>query len=383
MTDPELFDSLLEYVGFDAEDARTLAALGPLLEPCFDAIIDEFYEAIQRRPRAMAVFIGGQTQIDRQKRKLGRWLGELFEGTYDVDYFERRCRIGRVHVQINLPQHFMFGAMNRIRRGLHEALDAVEDESLHERGHPAIDKICDIELGIMLETYRERFVEQQRGRERLATMGQLAASVGHELRNPLAVMSTSMHLLRKRVGEDDKALRHVDKVERQVGLANRIVTDLLSMVRDRPPQREPVDVAVLVNEVLDGLPHRSHAAFEMNLDPELGPVSVDRLQTRQCISNLLANAFQALEGRDDGKVELRARAEGTSLLIEVLDDGPGFDPSILGTVFEPLTTTRDTGVGLGLALCRQVVEGHGGEIRARDRESGGASVTLVIPEALP
>lgn len=382
MTETDPFDALLDYVEFAADDAATLAEIGPLLEPAFAGIIDDFYDAIAKRPRAARVFTGGQTQIDRQKRKLERWLGELFEGTYDHEYFHRRCVIGRRHVQISLPQHYMFGAMNRIRRGLHDALDSVEGAPRHD-GHRAIDKICDIELGIMLETYRERFVERQRARERLATMGQLAASIGHELRNPLAVISTSVHLLKKRVSEDDKALRHVSKVERQVGVANKIVTDLLSMVRDRPPQREPVELRALVDEVLEGLPHQGDIALHIAIDPDLGPVTVDRLQCRQCISNLLANAFDALEGRADGVVELRAQAEGDALVIEVLDNGPGFDPGILGDVFEPLTTTRDTGVGLGLALCRRVAEGHGGEIRARDREEGGAIVTLVIPGAQP
>lgn len=185
MPSTSLLDDLMAYMRFTADDAARLRAMGPLLRPHFAGIVDRFYEAIDRTPGAMAVFTGGPAQIERQKRMLHGWLEGLVQGPYDDAYFERRARIGRTHVRIGLDQQYMFGAMNLIREGLHAALRA-SDWRGEERvaGHGAIDRLCDIELAIMIETYREAYTIRVKDAERLATIGQVAASIGHELRNP-------------------------------------------------------------------------------------------------------------------------------------------------------------------------------------------------------
>ncbi len=378
---PEMMHELFEYAGFDASDAALLERLGPTLRPAFPGIVDEFYAALERNERASAVFRGGKTQIDRQKHRLAEWLEGLVGGTYDDAYFERRARIGRVHVQIELDQRFMFGAMNVIRAGLHRALDAADDQDDDTRrsGHVSIDRICDIELAIMLETYRERYVERQRANERLATIGQLAASIGHELRNPLAVMETSVHLLRRRV-DDEGARRHFDKIAQQIGVSGAIIEDLLALARDRPPQREPVDLLPLVMDAVEGVPH---VQVEVKVDvPEaLEQVWLDRTQMRQVLTNLVGNAAQAISGAQEGSfVEVRARVESGSLELSVTDDGPGFAPEVRVRLFEPLVTTRRSGAGLGLSLCQRIVQKHGGTIEAEDPVGGGARLVIRIPD---
>lgn len=372
---------LLAYVGFTDEDAAALHAVGPSVTPSFARIVDEFYDAIMATPAALAVFRGGQAQIDRQRARLREWLSSFFEGTYDDAYFEHRLNIGRVHVQHALPQRFMFSAMSIVRRGLHRAVgDHVADAALARRADLAIDKLCDVELAVMLETYREKDVERQRQRERLATLGQLAASIGHELRNPLAVMATSLHLVRARL-TDAAVLRHLDKIERQSALMNRIVVDLLAFVRDRTPTREPVDLETLLDEIKEGLPRQEHVVLRTSV-AGLPRVSVDRLQIRQVLTNLVANAIQAVPPGKTAEVHLLARLEDETLVVEVLDEGPGFAPDMLARAFEPLVTTRDTGVGLGLALSKQIVEAHGGVISAENRPEGGARVELRVPGVL-
>jgi signal transduction histidine kinase len=178
MGQQEFLDELKAYVGFSDQHAHVLAELGPHLEPGFGGIIERFYEAVERTPRAVAVFTGGKPQIERQKRLLHEWLHGLTSGIYDLGYLERRSRIGRAHVRIKLEQRYMLTAMNLVREGLHGALDAsafaIERRAL---GHAALDKICDLELAIMLETYAEDHAIQLRDRERLATLGKVAASV--------------------------------------------------------------------------------------------------------------------------------------------------------------------------------------------------------------
>lgn len=378
----DLLHDLFEYVGFDDGDRETLVALRPHLEPALDGIVDEFYEAIAKTPRAAAAFPGGAPQIARQKVHLRRWLDDLFDGTYDAEYLERRERIGRAHVRIRLEQRFMFGAMNVIRHGLHRALDGSDAaQDLVRAGHVSLDRICDVELAIMLETYRDRYVEQQRAQERLATLGQLAASIGHELRNPLAVISTSAHLLRRRV--DEGGARHVEKIVRQVELGERIIGDLLALAGDRPPTREPVDLISLVEDVQESLMLVEGVDLVLDIEPSVRAVSVDGVQMRQVILNLLVNSVQALEAKGGGRVELRARVVDGHLEVDILDDGPGFPEGVRERVFEPLFTTKSGGVGLGLALCARIIAKHGGVIEARDRRGGGAHVHIRIPDAVP
>ena len=384
MSEMDLLGDLFGFVGFGDEDAATLADLGPLLSPSFDGILDEFHAAILRTPRAMAVFSEGEPQIQRQRFRLREWLEALFGGVYGPEYLERRARIGRVHVQMRLDQRYMFGAMNVVRHALHRELGvAAIDPPTEARGHVAIDRICDVELAIMLETYRDSYVEQQRSVERLATLGQLAASIGHELRNPLAVISTSTHLLRSRLGQDERLLRHVDKIARQIDVSERIIGDLLALAGDRRPQREHVDLVALVADVFESLPSTDNVTLRSEVHESLRSMWMDGGQLRQVLINLVTNAIQAVESQGGGEVQLHARLdEEQSLVIDVIDDGPGFPEGARDRVFEPLFTTKTGGIGLGLALCHTIIEKHGGTIRAADREEGGALLSLCVPNVL-
>ncbi len=383
MASSEMMQELFSYVGFDDDDAALLARLGPVLRPAFPSIVDEFYEALERHEPARAVFRGGKPQIDRQKHRLAEWLEGIVGGVYDDEYFERRARIGRVHVQIELDQRFMFSSMNIIRAGLHRALDASREvtEDERKRGHVSIDRICDVELAIMLETYRERYVEKQRANERLATIGQLAASIGHELRNPLAVMETSLHLLRRKV-TDEAARRHFDKIAQQIGVSGTIIEDLLALARDRPPSREPIALSALAREAREAVPAAAGLDVVLDIPEDLPLVWVDRGQLRQVLVNLIGNAAEAIAGSGKGnRVWVRAAIDDAALVLSVTDDGPGFAKEVRARLFEPLVTTRRSGAGLGLALCARIVEKHRGTIEAEDPPEGGARIVIRIPDA--
>lgn len=384
MSEIDLLGDLFDFVGFSDEDAATLAAIGPLVSPHFDGIIDEFYAAIRRTPRALAVFSEGEPQMRRQRVRLREWLETLFGGVYDRGYLDRRARIGLVHVRIRLDQRYMVGAMNIVRQSLRVALDtAATDDSTKARGHRAIDRICDIELAIMLESYRDSYVEQQRSLERFAALGQLAGSIGHELRNPLAVISTSTHLLRNCVGQDERMLRHVDKIRRQIDVSERIIGDLLALAGDRRPQRERVDLVALVADVCESLQAPENVTIRTEVHDSLRSLWLDGGMLRQVLINLMTNAIQAVDAQGGGSVQLSARIdEEGRLLIDVIDDGPGFPAGSRDRVFEPLFTTKTGGIGLGLALCARIIEKHGGTISANDRDEGGALVSFRVPNVL-
>ncbi len=367
----------MAYMRFSPVDAASLRALGPVLAPHFGQIVDRFYEAIDRTPGAASVFTGGSAQIERQKAMLRGWLEGLFAGSYDAAYFERRARIGRTHVRIGLDQQYMFGAMNLIREGLHAALrGAGRDEPA---AHAAIDRLCDIELAIMLETYRDAYVARVKDAERLATIGQVAASIGHELRNPLAVMQTSVHQLQRRAPEDERTTRHLRRVGEQISLCNQIISDLLELARDRPIERRSVDVAAVVREAAASVPRPEGVALVLDLAEDLPLAALDRVQVRQLVVNLVQNAFQAVGPA--GSVTVALTGAGGELQLRVDDSGPGFSPEVQRRLFEPLFTTRANGTGLGLALCRRIVEKHGGTISAANRAGGGASFRASFPRA--
>ncbi len=372
-----VLQDLIQYIQFSADDAAVLGQMAPLLEPVFPEIVDHFYEAIHRTPSARKVFRGGEAQIDRQKGMLLVWLQGLLGGVYDEAYYERRARIGRTHVRIELDQRYMFASMNIIRRELHSALGACGlDHELRRRGHVALDKICDPELAVMLETYREESDAKLQQVERLATVGQVAASIGHELRNPLAVMQTSVILLGRRTSEEPKVQRHLKKLNDQIDLCSAIISDLLELARDRPPERHHCDLVELVTEAIGEVPRPE--AVEVRFAPPgpVEPVMVDGGQIRQLVVNLVLNAVQAVGAAGEVEVQLEESEGWIELIVE--DTGPGIPKDVGRRLFEPLFTTRSSGTGLGLALCRRVTEKHNGIIEASNREVGGARFVVKL-----
>lgn len=162
-----IFEELKRYVRFGEDDERRLRDFAGRASVHFASIADAFYARVREHARADAVF-EGPDQIERLKLTLQAWMQLFFEGPWDDAYYARRARIGRVHVQIRLPQRFMFGAMNMVRLAL---VRSVDDAQLSSDEHAgligAIHKLVDIELAIMLESYREAYVERVQHDERL------------------------------------------------------------------------------------------------------------------------------------------------------------------------------------------------------------------------
>ena len=157
------FESLKQYVGFTEASSAALRELHPLAQPSFVPIVDDFYAAIEAHPGARAAITGGPAQMARLKQTLIQWLDSMLLGPHDETYYQVRARIGRVHVRIELPQGFMFTAMNRIRVHL---LDVLRGANGRRSGgsagrSTALHQILDLELAIMLETYREDLVIEE------------------------------------------------------------------------------------------------------------------------------------------------------------------------------------------------------------------------------
>jgi signal transduction histidine kinase len=374
-----LFSELKRYVGWDADDEAALRRLHPIAAPEFERISKVFYQRILDHSEARKALEGGESQIGHLKVTLQAWMESLLTGPWDEAYYERRARIGRVHVRIALPQHYMFGAMNVLHGELAAVIDRHSDASRDEgrAARVALSKILDLELAIMLHTYREDLIAQRERTERLATFGQLVGSIGHELRNPLGVIETSLYLLRGRVGQEERVTKHVDRIADQVQVANQIISDLLDMIRDRPLERQKMALAPLLTEVVGAIPRPADVQITVEALDALPEIDGDASKLRQVFMNLADNAVHAVGAA--GTVHIRGSVGVSEIRISIEDSGPGVDPNVRARLFEPLITTKTKGIGLGLPLVKRIVERHGGSVSYEPPPEGGARFVVRLP----
>ena len=385
MPDASFIENVKAYVGFSDDTSAALREAHPLVASHFGAIIDDFYATIEAHPGARAAITGGAAQIERLKRTLLQWIDELLRGPHDEAYFARRARIGRVHVRIDLPQMYMFTATDRIRLRSMDVLRAAPgvDPSACARMVSALHQILDIELAAMLETYRQDLLAKNRTAERLATIGQFAAGIGHELRNPLGVIESSTFLVSRRLEHlqvsDAGLSKHVEKIASEVERSKKTIDDLLELARNQPLRRRAVKARDFIAQAISaaGLSQ----AVELAVDsPDDVLLDADPDQLARVFTNLLTNASQAMNGK--GHVSIEARREGGATAVFVRDDGPGVPADVRERIFEALFTTKARGSGLGLALCRRITEAHGGTVTLEPSERG-ATFKVTVPDSGP
>jgi signal transduction histidine kinase len=375
-----VFHELQDYVGFGHADQVILRVVHAGLAPDFPAISEVFYARILEYPAAREVLERGESTVGQLRHSLVAWMDGLFQGPWDDAYVERRARIGRVHVRVGLPQHYMFGAMNVLRRELSERISRLLPPASpeHQLAQNALSRMLDLELAIMLQTYREDLEAQKARTERMATFGQVVASIGHELRNPLGVAETSVFLLEKRVGTDPGAKKHLQRIGDQIAIANGIISALLDLVRDRPMDPQSLTLSEVVARAVDLVPRPEGIRFDVGTLDGLRVLG-DAAQLRQVFVNLLQNAVEACG--ETGVVTVEGRTVDGAVEISVEDTGHGLDPTVKSRLFEPLTTTKPQGVGLGLALVKRIADRHRGTIAHVAPPTGGARFVLTLPGA--
>jgi C4-dicarboxylate-specific signal transduction histidine kinase len=227
--------------------------------------------------------------------------------------------------------------------------------------------------------------------DRLASLGQMAASVAHEINNPIAgVLNLSM--LMQRILKDDgipqqripEFRKYLGQVVGETSRAGRIVSDLLAFSRRSKPQRTNGDLNRIIQTTLSLVNHKlrlSNVEVETDLAPDLPPVPCDGSQMQQVVLNLVMNAAEAAHGRDDSKVKIITRAAGDRAVLVVSDNGEGIPAENLTKIFDPFFTTKPEGkgVGLGLAVLYGIVQSHGGEVEVNSRVGEGATFTVSLP----
>ncbi|MGD0878349.1 MAG: PAS domain S-box protein [Anaerolineales bacterium] len=231
-----------------------------------------------------------------------------------------------------------------------------------------------------LQDAQEKMVRQ----ERLATLGQLAGSVGHELRNPLGVISNAVYYLKMTQPDANPTIRdYLDIIEKETRTADKIVTDLLDFTRLKSVNREPVSVPDLLAQTLKRFPIPDSVEMTYDLPPDLPSVFADPGHIVQVLGNLVTNACQAIALPDGaprpGKMTLSACQQGDMIFIGVQDSGAGIQPENMAKLFEPLFTTKTKGIGLGLAVSQRLIEANDGRIEVRSEPGQGSTFTIYLP----
>jgi signal transduction histidine kinase len=225
-----------------------------------------------------------------------------------------------------------------------------------------------------LDRIKDELVRQTR----LATIGQVAASLAHELRNPLGAIRNAAFYLRRHVpAGDQKWTDHLTIIEQEVRRSDATINDLLEMSQAKQPIKEVVDLREVVQDSFGLVQSGDRIQLEIALQEERFLVNADSGQLRQVMANLMANAVEAIG--QSGRIRVEAHRGGEFDEILVRDDGPGVPSDLRQRVFEPLITTKAKGTGLGLPICRQIVERHGGTIDLIDVEGRGVGFRIRLP----
>lgn len=222
--------------------------------------------------------------------------------------------------------------------------------------------------------------EQLARRERLATLGEMAGSIGHELRNPLAVMAAAVYYLQMILPDAGEEVDDtLETIINEVNKSNKIITDLLDFARVRTANREAFAAADLIDLVLTKCPPAPNIQVAVEIPAGLPDLFVDPQQIEQVQVNLITNAYQAVP--EGGQLTIEAQANGHCVSLSTTDSGVGISPENMKKLFEPLFTTKERGVGLGLAICRNLVTANEGTIDVQSLSGQGSTFTLNLPTA--
>ncbi len=244
-------------------------------------------------------------------------------------------------------------------------------------------------------THVEQVEERERLRDRLAAVGEMAAVMAHEIRNPLAGIEVLAGLLRRKAPDNADVQALVKDIISEAKLANAIVQEVLAFVRpvrlqvDRTSLAEALASAVVL---ADGKATRGSIVVETRLPDQLPPLGADQHQLTQVFANLLINAYEALGGR--GRIDISAALARTSadgallpdgqqpvdtVVVDVADDGPGMTAEVAEKIFNPFFTTKAQGSGLGLAIVRKIIDAHEGRIDMSTTDGRGTRFRVTLP----
>ena len=378
MRHAHFFEEIKVYVGFGRDEEARLRQAHAVIAPHISAIVGVFYDALSQNPRTRAVLVGPE-QIQRLHYSLEGWLDGVFTGPWDTAYFERRMRIGQVHVDVGLLPHFMFGAMTTIRVALLECMRKSDlDPADAAACSDAIDKVLDLELTIMLQSYWDTMMDLK-----LKVPLALATGMAHEIRNPLNAVGLNLTLLERQIRGLDGVGEQVSPILESIRGEIRRIYTLTSEMMDfaKPVVIQPTwnraDRLFQELEAMHGATFdAAQITFETGVigDPYIW-CDLDRM--KQVFVNLLQNAVEAME--NPGTICLTVTNDDSGTHIVVSDDGEGMEPALRYRVFDIFFTNKASGTGLGLPIVKNIIESHNGAIDVTSKVGVGTTFDIYLP----
>jgi len=229
-------------------------------------------------------------------------------------------------------------------------------------------------------TEYKRMEERLLQSERLAAVGNTVSHIAHEIKNPLAIIGGFARQLQKTPDLDEKGQHKLDIIVEEVSRLEGMIAEMRDFVKRPPSHKEPADVEVLLDEVVDLFEdtlQEQHITLKRERTPETPTLKFDRQQIHQVLINLFKNALEAMPR--GGELTVATRVQGPNLEVSISDTGQGMTPEVKANIFTPYFTTKEKGTGLGLAICQNILEEHGGCLIADSVPGQGSTFTIQIP----
>ena len=302
----------------------------------------------------------------------------------EIKKTKQSTRVEHVHhdkdgnpINVEVHAYPIFDSEGNVNQMIEHCMDITErkqaEEKLKEYSERLEEKVD--ERTKELREAQEQLVR----REKLATLGQLAGGLGHELRNPLGAIKNAIYLLNMVVEDPEPEVKEtLEIIEKEVGVSEQVITSLLDFARPKPPARHMVDINDVVQEAVSRVPVPENVEVVRQLSETLTTIPADPTQLTQVFGNLALNAVQAMP--DGGRLVVKSEAPSPeSLTVSFIDTGVGMDEETLRNAFEPLYTLKSKGIGLGLALTKMLVEAHRGSIDVESELGKGTTFTVSLP----
>ncbi len=219
--------------------------------------------------------------------------------------------------------------------------------------------------------------------ERLAAIGQLAGGVGHELRNPLGAIKNAIYYVKGKIATSELAqkqprvMEFLDIVDDEINSSNKIINDLLGFSRVGKPAVSPARIERVIDDALARARIPENITLTKKLDANLPQVEINTEQINQVLVNIIINATQAMP--EGGQLTIGAKGRDRFLEVEISDTGCGMPTEVMDKIFDPLFTTRAKGIGLGLAVCKAIIDRHEGNIAVKSKAGKGTTFTISLP----